>query len=209
MGGRGSGRQGGRPTIEATQCYTLDVDFFTREFDGSAPVTRSWEPGDPDGELTVTIEPIGSQRHDGARAVLKFDIDQFSRNTGPQTQYVRLDWKSCRFGGRRWYWICPRKSVLASKLYLPNGGCHFWSRAAYDLGYQSQRETYFGRAQLRADRLLRKLAPNTDESSDYYLKPKGMHWRTFHAICDRLDAAQDVANTGLFNSLARILGSRG
>jgi len=187
----------------------LDVNSYSRGFDGTKTVTKSWEPDDPDGALSVTIEPMGNHLSERARAVLTFDIQHYSRNTGPQTQYVRLDWKPCRFGGRRWYWICPRRSALVSKLYLPNGACQFWSRAAYGLGYQSQRETYFGRAQLRADRLLRKLAPNTNENGDYYVKPKGMHWRTFHTICDRLDAAQGVANIGLFSSLARILDSKG
>jgi hypothetical protein len=35
-----------------------------------------------------------------------------------------------------------------TKLYLPNGGWHFWSRQAYGLGYACQREDRLGRLQL-------------------------------------------------------------
>lgn len=61
----------------------------------------------------------------------------------------------------------------------------------------------------RADRLLRKLAPNTNESADHYVKPKGMHWRILHTICGRLDAAQGVANIGLYQSARSYFGLKG
>ena len=45
------------------------------------------------------------------------------------------------FGGRRWWFVCPRLNRRVRKLYLPLGGRHFWSRHAYRLGYASQRGT--------------------------------------------------------------------
>ena len=95
-----------------------------------------------------------------------------------------------------------------TKLYLPNGGNHFWSRQAYRLDYQSQRETFADRAQRRAERLYRKLGPNAADS-DYYPKPKGMHWKTFNKTCDQLEQAQQAANDGFMTHVGRLLARYG
>lgn len=55
------------------------------------------------------------------------------------------------YGGRRWWFQCPRTGRRTTKLYLPNGGWHFRSRQAYGLGYACQREE-------RADRFRRATA---------------------------------------------------
>jgi hypothetical protein len=54
------------------------------------------------------------------------------------------------FGGRRWFFICPRTSENAMKLHLPSGAYTFASRKAYRLGYRSQRETPRDRSLSRA-----------------------------------------------------------
>jgi hypothetical protein len=54
------------------------------------------------------------------------------------------------FGGRRWWFRCPRSGDLVSKLYLPDGAYTFASRRAYRLGYRSQRETPRDRSITRA-----------------------------------------------------------
>ena len=57
-----------------------------------------------------------------------------------------------RFHGGMFGTIVPRTGRRATKLFLPNGGQHFWSRAGYGLGYASQREGRFDRLQRRAAR---------------------------------------------------------
>src|SRR5215472_7314727 len=59
------------------------------------------------------------------------------------TARVELTWTTPTYGGRRWWFICPRTADRTSKLFLPRGGWHFWSRKAYRLGYASQREDRF------------------------------------------------------------------
>src|SRR5713226_3182955 len=84
------------------------------------------------------------------------------------------------YGGRRWWFQCPRTGRRTTKLYLPNGGRHFWSRQAYGLGYASQREGRFDRLQRRAAMLNRQLGGKgwaTWESPPS--KPKWMRWRTY------------------------------
>jgi len=38
---------------------------------------------------------------------------------------VRLVWTEPTYGGRRWWFLCPRTGRKTTKLYLPNGGWHF------------------------------------------------------------------------------------
>jgi hypothetical protein len=70
---------------------------------------------------------------------------------------VRLVWTTPTYGGRRWWFICPRTARRTAKLFLPNGGWHFWNRQAYRLGYACQREGRFDRLQRRAAMLNRQL----------------------------------------------------
>ena len=70
---------------------------------------------------------------------------------------IRLIWTVPTYGGRRWWFLCPRTGRRTTKLFLPNGGWHFWSRQAYGLGYACQREDRFGRLQRRAAMLNRQL----------------------------------------------------
>ena len=50
------------------------------------------------------------------------------------------------FGGRRWWFVCPKTAKRVSKLYLPPGAVTFASRGAHRLAYKSQRETPFARS---------------------------------------------------------------
>jgi hypothetical protein len=63
---------------------------------------------------------------------------------------IRLVWTVPTYGGQRWWFLCPRTGRRTTKLYVPDGGRHFWSRDAYGLGYACQREDRFSRLQRRA-----------------------------------------------------------
>jgi hypothetical protein len=94
--------------------------------------------------------------------------------------HIRLLWTVPTYGGRRWWFQCPRTGRRTTKLYLPNGGSHFWSRKAYGLGYACQREGRFDRLQRRAAMLNRQLGGKgwaTWENPP--AKPKWMRWRTY------------------------------
>ena len=41
------------------------------------------------------------------------------------------------------------------------------------------------------------------EADNMYYKPKWMRWRTFHGLCERLDAYEDVLDDRLFRVVAR------
>lgn len=145
MGGRGSGRTGGNATVERTDSIKLSIHDVMRGFDGATALFKVWVPGQDDrGELSIIVKPRG---HESAEAFLTFNIQQFSRETGNQVQRIDLGWSGAHYGGKRWWWYCPRTGKRVTKLYLPNGGNHLWSRGAYRLDYQSQRETTIERAE--------------------------------------------------------------
>lgn len=93
---------------------------------------------------------------------------------------VQLTRTQPTFGGHRWWFLCPRTGYRTTKLFLPNGSRHFWSRRAYRLGYACQREAHFGRLQRRAATLNRQLGGDGWSTWDLPpAKPKWMRWLTY------------------------------
>jgi hypothetical protein len=115
---------------------------------------------------------------------------------------------SCRFGGRRWWWICPATHRRVGRLYLPNGGGRFLSRGrdAYRLAYASQREAKTDRMHAHSRKLYAKLGADYLENFGGYRppKPKGMHRRTYDAICDRLNTEAEGLNMDLLRTVERL-----
>jgi hypothetical protein len=107
------------------------------------------------------------------------------------------------FGGRRWWFRCPRSGDLVSKLYLPNGAYTFASRRAYRLGYRSQRETPRDRSITRAFKLRDRLG-GRGGIGDYIPKPKWMRWRTYELQIARIEAAEGI-NTAHMWALVQTL----
>ena len=207
MGGYGSGRQGGRPTTDRTESVKVSIHHVMRGFDGKTAMGRKWTFDTIDGELTAFVIP-----HDDAPPIvqLKYRFDHYHRDTGDQTQLVQVESSLCRFGGRRWWWLCPRTGRRVVTLYLPNGGVQFLSRDAYGLGYQSTRETRIDRAYRKAARLYRKLGGTYDgPCSEWPDKPRGMHWRTYNAICDQLSAVEQFIDHGFVMRASALLGRYG
>jgi hypothetical protein len=107
------------------------------------------------------------------------------------------------FGGRRWWFVCPRRGDLVSKLYKPNGAGCFASRRAYRLAYRSQRESPYDRALGRAFKLRRRLG-SKGGIGDVIDKPKGTRWRTFDHAMERIEAAEAVCNANLLRFVQQL-----
>ncbi len=75
---------------------------------------------------------------DAGFAELTFTVDGESR-----MQRIAIDADPCRFGGRRFYFICPRTAVRCSVLCCVGGV--FASRQFHRLSYASQSEDELGR----------------------------------------------------------------
>ncbi len=142
MGGYGSGRSGGRPTVE--DGLTLDLGKLLRD--------RFFRPGTGwQGSIvwrqTGSDEPlasIGYQAHLGdahGRVRLQYKTTRWTSETHASDYWIELITTPQPFGGRRWWFICPRTGQHVTKLHLPPGAFTFASRKAYRLAYRSQRET--------------------------------------------------------------------
>jgi len=128
VGGYGSGRHGGTPTVESTVSYVLPITSLKSAFhlgerhgekiafdEGGFPVLVIV---DLRNERNCFIELIHSTR----------DRESENRTVFGQVQLTRTQ---PTFGGHRWWFLCPRSGCRTTKLFLPNSGRHFWSRRAY------------------------------------------------------------------------------
>jgi hypothetical protein len=159
MGGYGSGRSGGRTTVEDSLSLNLPWLFKTGWLKQGA-----WSSGTLRWSIVGTGEEIASIG--------------FEARLGEKDGYVRLHWTSTNrwsgekrqcenrielttraqpLGGWRWLFVCPHTGQLAERLHLPSGVCTFACRKAYRLAYRSQRETPRDRALSGAFALRRKL----------------------------------------------------
>lgn len=202
MGGFGSGRPAGKATVEGCRTLKLDVNRVTRaarrELRGAADATapriersiRSWIT-DGETEPRARVHLTLTLHADHGTARLQFDIAQPSHRTGPQDQSVRMETTPCRFGGVRWWWVCPATGRRCAVLYLPNGGDLFLSRGpgAYRLAYASQNEDPMGRSHGRLRRLHRRLGGTyTHFEQPLPRRPKWMRWRTYKRRWEQWEA---------------------
>ena len=109
---------------------------------------------------------------------LRYTITQWDREQRELDYWIQLETTPQPFGGRRWWFVCPRTGRRADKLYLPNGAFTFAARQAYRLAYRSQREAPHDRALRRAFKLRSKLGADGG-IGDYVPKPKWMRWPTY------------------------------
>lgn len=197
MGGYGSGCSGGRPTTDSGLTLSLQKLMRDRLFRPS----YAWG-GSIVWTYTSTGEQVGSigyEAHlgqDAGRLRLKYTTTRYGGEKHESDYWIQLETTPQPFGGRRWWFICPRTGRRATKLYLPNGALTFASRQAYRLAYRSQREAPHDRALRRAFKLRDKLG-GTGGIGDYLAKPKWMRWPTYDRKLDEIFAAEGVVDAHL------------
>ena len=179
MGGSGSGRQGGYPTAEACQSFVIDIASLRRGglrtgLKGEA----SLKYGEDEFPIRMAIDTTGDNPH----IVLTHETRSTRYESEAVSYRVQLTWTQPPFGGRRWWFRCPKTYRRAQKLVLPLGGHQFWSRRGYGLGYPCQRETPYDRAMRRLRKLDRTLGGwGEGIPDDPPEKPKWMRWRTYES----------------------------
>ena len=131
------------------------------------------------GELAVEVR---LDTTDPAAPYLELTHETRDEPTERITYRVRLATTRPRYGGERWWFVCPGSGRRAFKLYLPNGGRYFLSRAAYRLAYEVSREDALSRHLRRAERLLAKLGRPEAEWWGWAPKPKWMRRRTYERL---------------------------
>lgn len=209
LGGWNSGRYGGRPIVE--QSLIIDIGYMLRKrlvSDGAASRfgNLSWTRG---GEHHASIGYEYDMRDcDDAWLKLKFTTKRNGGESVDHEQHVRLSYTIPHFGGRRWWLHCPKTGRRVGKLHVPAGGDVFASRAAWRLGYSSQRKGANDQPFERLFKLQRKLGCAQGWEAGLY-RPKGMWHRTFERHFERylqLDNECAATMLGVFNRLGVRVG---
>lgn len=147
-----------------------------------------------DGETQASIDASVQGGEYGANLVLNYTL-----NGSPVTQRIRLAASPCRFGGVRWLAICPNTGRRVAHLYIGASGA--FSRQAYGLAFNSQRECPLDRSLRRRDKALAKLKA---DDPMLFRRPKGMHSRTYERLMQEVFQEEeffDVAVLERFGSL--------
>ncbi len=202
MGGFGSGQSGGRPIVE--HCKVIDLALMFRRGSlaehCSGGGSLSWScGGEPAGSIAYHYDLSDL---DDASMTLSYRRKPYGGDWIDERQFVRLVHTAPRFGGRRWWMICPVRGHRVAKLYLPNSGDIFAGRKAWRLGYRSQRVTSRDAQFERLFSLQRKLG--CDQGWDAGLfRPKGMWHRTFERHLDRYWELNDECTVSMMGAILR------
>ena len=142
-----------------------------------------------DGEPRATIHyAIDQSFQDAATLELSYNA-----SGEPVSYSMALIARACRFGGWRWFAICPNTGLIVSKLYLPKGAKRFLARQAYRVTYQSQCDAGgLDRALNRRNRMAFKKLKSDDP--DLATKPKWMRWKTYEKHAAKLDGLEREMN---------------
>ena len=109
-------------------------------------------------------------------------------------QRISLTTTRPRFGGTRWWFICPVTGERVGRLYLPPGASQFASRRAHGLAYACQTESIDARAARRRRKLLARLGDEDAPFGWMPLKPKRMRWATYLRYLNQIEACQIAAS---------------
>ena len=143
-------------------------------------------------------------RHNEPHSTINYVVDQAFQNaatlelsynaSGEHIKYsIALTARPCRFGGWRWFAICPHTGLVVSKLYSPCGAKRFLARQAYRVVYQSQCDAAgLDRALNRRNRMAFKKLKSDDP--DLPRKPKWMRWKTYEKHVAKLDDLEHEMN---------------
>ncbi|ALL13038.1 hypothetical protein [Caulobacter henricii] len=109
-------------------------------------------------------------------------VIRFNFNGDPREQTIRLVSQAMRYGGRRYYFICPKQGRRCE--VMPSVGGVFASRQAHRLTYQSQSNDQIDRMRDRARRLEKRLWPDKGKP-----RPRGLNRERLLYAWDLADAA--------------------
>jgi hypothetical protein len=198
MGGYRSGGHNSRGRIIAEGAMRLDLRELRRR--------EALAPG--------RCGSIEWKRSDGSSFSVEFTVgsyeiwlsytctDLHSGQLHPVTELIRLDWESCRFGGKRCFFECPGCAANVVVLYCRSGW--FRCRVCARVAYASQNERPMDRA-MRQERKIRYRLGDSEWLDSLPERPKGMWRRTYSKLTNRLVAANHRADMAWLQRVQALL----
>lgn len=108
---------------------------------------------------------------------------------------IKLQATQPNYGGKRLWFTCPLTNKRTGVLYSTAGSKWFASRHAYSLKYASQSRGAHDRAIDRMWKLKNRLG-----GEYYWIKPKGMHQKTYERKLNDLFEAEQVCEKYLLTA---------
>ena len=199
---------GRRPHIESALCLSLQkllADNLLRPDCANAGTLR-WTKTDT-GEEVASLSYRADLADSWGTLTLKYTHINRAGTREPVECVIRLETEPCRYGGRRWYFVCPYTGRRALKLYKWNGIEKFCHRDAIKPKptYATQRVSGKDRIFDQRWAVRRRLGDNISDLFGEPWKPKWMRWRTFERYAAR-DAELSAREAPY---LSRLLGKLG
>ena len=121
---------------------------------------------------------------------------------------VAIQWRRCRFGGERPFFICPAlrngRACQRATLKLHCADRYYLCRQCYRLAYGSQGECRSDRAIRRLGKIRTRLGGDTGIDDPLPEKPKGMWRRTYDRLTRQAEPLQAASMERLEQMLARL-----
>ena len=209
MGGWGSGRQGGRVTIEGCGSCRLaikDLGHLLRSPAGRAV----WMNYGQNGEHLMTVVVEARPEH----GYIRLQHPSRASDRAEHMDYtVGLTSTAAGFGGRRWWFSCPVSRRRCAVLYLPRGARQFGSAKGYGLAYSVTRMEEHDRLWHRMEKIARRLGDRDPDPEIPPRRPKWMRTATYdrllegwHDAAERRDEIYDDKIAGCIARLGRLGG---
>jgi hypothetical protein len=195
MGGTGSGRryQGGKNTT--SDMRSLDVRYLQREgvLTPGRTSNLDWSRcGNTIASIQITAK--------ADCVILSYRYQKFGGDWQDMNYSVYLEQTNCNLGGQRVWFRCPAHEC-GKRVAILYGGKIFACRHCYQLTYGSTREKRDDRASRKADRIREKLGWEVGILNPNGVKPKGMHWKTFHRLQLKHDLLVNQSLAGIVKRL--------
>ena len=189
-----SRRRASRAGQLVEQALTLNIDQLIR----AGGLKRGWRTS---GQLSWTSGQASSVNFEAYLANwaghLQLDFVVREDTTGSSRhvrQTIAFATTKPRFGGTRWWFVCPSTGERVGRLHLPPGATEFLSRRAHGLTYACQTEDFYARAARRSRKLMARLGADAGPGWPPPLKPKRMRWATYLRYAGQIEACERVAD---------------
>ena len=152
MGGYGSGRWGWhskKTTVE--DCLKLDIKQF---FKHTLPIEAMTRPAYGSGSLqwhntrtgqeVATIGVHFDSRGHTPKMILDYQVTPHGGQPQPVKYEVEFTSTPCRYGGVRWWFVCPGRNChrRVGCLYKPPNSLYFCCRHCHQLTYMASQEAH-------------------------------------------------------------------
>ena len=174
MGGWGSGRYG-HSAVTTQESKRVDIRYIRKQgwlYDGRIGLLSWTCAGEPSGKVGYFIR--------GNTFTLDYKVREPRGEWESIKLPVTLTTIPCRYGGKRYYFLCPGRGCGRRCEILYSAGLYFVCRKCAGLIYDSQKGGEIDKLIEAKHKLGKRIFEDYDGWG--YRKMKGMHWKTFDLL---------------------------